>query len=144
MCLASCLNHRDINNTVYCQADSEISEFPDSSFFSDITCMYHYKDKVYILDRKRGDVVALSEDFNTMKYVCRHGGTPYETVWPFTFNEKSYLKKLHSKLLYLTKTTFFTIKVEDYLLLHVVILILNSIRRLESTSKLLMSHMFLL
>lgn len=86
LCFASCLNHKDITNTVYCQVDSEISEFPDSSFFSDITCMYHYKDKVYILDRKRGDVVALSEDFNTMKYICRHGEAPNETVWPFTFN----------------------------------------------------------
>ena len=54
LCFASCLNHRDITNTVYCQVDSEISEFPDSSFFSDITCMYHYKDKVYILDKNEG------------------------------------------------------------------------------------------
>ena len=86
LCLVSCRNNKGVGNIICCQAESAITEFPDSSFFSDITCMLHHQDKVYVLDKKRGDIVALNEDFSTMGYVSHHGEAPYETVWPFTFN----------------------------------------------------------
>ena len=37
------------------------------------------------LDKKRGDIVALSDNLKKMEYISRHGEAPYETVNPFTF-----------------------------------------------------------
>ena len=74
------------NSVFYCQVENKIEEYPDSSFFSNITCMNYDNGKLYVLDNKRGDIVELNDDLNKMKYVSRHGEAPYETVMPFTFS----------------------------------------------------------
>lgn len=77
---------RKNNGVFYCQVENKIEEYPDSSFFSNITCMNYDDGKLYVLDNKRGDIVELNDDLNKMKYVSRHGEAPYETVMPFTFS----------------------------------------------------------
>lgn len=86
LCLSSCRNNKQDNHFIFCQIESQIEEFPDSSFFSDIMYMSYYNNNIYILDKKRGDIVALSDDLERMEYVSKHGEAPYETVWPFSFN----------------------------------------------------------
>lgn len=83
---SSCNNKEKNSNLMYCQSEIQIEEYPDSSFFSDITCMTYYKNKIYVLDKKRGDIVALSDNLKEIEYVSKHGEAPYETTWPFTFN----------------------------------------------------------
>lgn len=77
---------RKNNGVFYCQVENKIEEYPDSSFFSNITCMNYDDGKLYVLDNKRGDIVELNDDLNKMKYVSRHGEAPYETVMPFAFS----------------------------------------------------------
>ncbi|WP_431422737.1 hypothetical protein [Bacteroides hominis] len=86
LCFSSCNNKEKNCSLMYCQPEIEIEEYPDSSFFSNITCMTYYKNKIYVLDKKRGDIVALSDNLKEMEYVSKHGEAPYETTWPFTFN----------------------------------------------------------
>lgn len=86
LCFSSCNNKEKNRNLMYCQSEIKIEEYPDSSFFSNITCMTYYKNKIYVLDKKRGDIVALSDNLKEMEYVSKHGEAPYETTWPFTFN----------------------------------------------------------
>lgn len=84
--LASCQHPNKVDKEIFCQAESQIEEYPDSSFFSDITCMLHDGKRIYVLDKKRGDIVSLSDDLKTMEYISHHGEAPYETTWPLTFN----------------------------------------------------------
>lgn len=86
LCFSSCGQKKKNINLVHCQSEFTIDEYPDSSFFSNITCMAYYKDKIYVLDKKRGDIVALSDNLKKIEYVSKHGEAPYETTWPFTFN----------------------------------------------------------
>lgn len=83
-CISSCWNNKEKSDLIYCQIESQIAEYPDSSFFSNVTCLTYYNNKIYVLDKKRGDIVALSDDLEKMEYVSRHGEAPYETVSPFT------------------------------------------------------------
>lgn len=85
MCFSSCQKNNKEVDLVYCQVESSIEEYPDSSFFSDITCMTYCDGKIYVQDRTRGDIVALSDDFTKMEYVCRHGEAPYEVIYPAAF-----------------------------------------------------------
>lgn len=84
ICFCSCWDKKD-SNILYCQVESQIDEYPDSSFFSKVTCMTYDNGKLYVLDKKRGDIVELSDDLKNMNYVCRHGEAPYETVMPLSF-----------------------------------------------------------
>lgn len=85
LCLYSCLN-KNRGNVSYCEVVKSIEEYPDSSFFMSIKCMEYSDGRLYILDEKRGDVVALDSNLSTMKYISRHGEAPYETVMPLTFS----------------------------------------------------------
>lgn len=75
------------NNNIY-EMDIEfvdrITEFPDSSFFSDVRMMEYENGKIYLLDVKRGDLVALSEDFKQMNVVAPH--SEIDLVMPVSFN----------------------------------------------------------
>lgn len=82
---SACSNSKQESDLIYCQIESQITEYPDSSFFSNITCMTYYNDKLYVLDRKRGDIVALNNDLTKVEYISRHGEAPYETISPLTF-----------------------------------------------------------
>lgn len=44
-----------------------LTEYPDSSFFSAITHMECHDDILFLLDKKRGDVVSINEEFSTFK-----------------------------------------------------------------------------
>ncbi len=84
LCLHACRDKKS-GSILHCQVENQIEEYPDSSFFSNITCMTYNNGKLYVLDKKRGDIVELSDDLKKMKYVSRHGEAPYETVMPVTF-----------------------------------------------------------
>lgn len=84
LCLLACRDKKS-GSILHCQVENQIEEYPDSSFFSNITCMTYNNGKLYVLDKKRGDIVELSDDLKNVKYVSRHGEAPYETVMPVTF-----------------------------------------------------------
>lgn len=64
-----------------------ITEFPDSSFFSDVRMMEYENGKIYLLDAKRGDLVALTEDFENVKIAAPH--SEIDLVMPGTFKVKN-------------------------------------------------------
>lgn len=49
-----------------------ITEFPDSSFFSDVRMMEYEDGKVYLLDYQRAEILSLTEDFKQMEIVAPH------------------------------------------------------------------------
>jgi hypothetical protein len=55
-----------------------ITEFPDSSFFSEISCMQFYNDHIYILDKNRRDVVQLDTTLTKMSVIGSGGPGPKE------------------------------------------------------------------
>lgn len=61
-----------------------ITEFPDSSFFSDIRMMQYENGMIYLLDAKRGDLVSLTEDLKQLKIVAPH--SEIDLVMPASFN----------------------------------------------------------
>ncbi len=100
LCLCGCRDSKESNTIYHCQVESQIEEYPDSGFFSNITCMTYSNGKVYALDKKRGDIVELTEDLKNMRYVCKHGEAPYETIMPLTFdvlNDTVYVVDLGTK-----------------------------------------------
>lgn len=78
-------SEKNKDRLIHCQLEKQIEEYPDSSFFSQVNCMNYYNDNIYILDEKRGDIVALSSDLKNIKYITKHGEAPYETLFPVTF-----------------------------------------------------------
>lgn len=76
-------NLKDLNF----QFIERITEFPDSSFFSDIRMMEYENGKIYLLDAKRGDLVALSEDFKKIEISAPH--SEIDLVMPGTFKVKN-------------------------------------------------------
>lgn len=84
-CMYSCQVRKN-TNIHYSKVETQIEEYPDSSYFSEISNIIYDNSKLYILDSKRGDIVELSDDFKTMNYVSHHGEAPYETIMPLTFN----------------------------------------------------------
>ena len=92
-CFCSCSS--DKKNTLE-ELDVEfverITEFPDSSFFSDVRMMEYENGRIYLLDAKRGDLVALTEDLKQMKIVAPH--SEIDLVMPASFdvdNDTAYI-----------------------------------------------------
>lgn len=63
-----------------------ITEFPDSSFFSDVRKAECVNGKIYLLDVQRGDIVGLTEDFKQMEIVAPH--SEIDLVMPSSFTMK--------------------------------------------------------
>lgn len=60
-----------------------LTEFPDSSFFSGITHAECHDDRIYLMDKERGDVIALTEDFKQMECIAPH--SEVDLVMPVSF-----------------------------------------------------------
>lgn len=61
-----------------------ITEFPDSSFFSDIRMMEYDNGKIYLLEPKRGELVSLTEDFKQLNIEAPH--SEIDLMMPASFN----------------------------------------------------------
>lgn len=96
-----CSCHKEVRFKSYqCQTDRSIQMYPDSSFFSKINCMQYCRGKLYLLDKKRGDVVWVDEDLSRMGGVAQHGVAPDELVMPLEFmtlNDTIYVLDFGSK-----------------------------------------------
>lgn len=60
-----------------------MTEFPDSSFFSIITHAEYHDGRIYLMDKNRGDLIALTEDFKQMECIAPHSET--DLVMPNSF-----------------------------------------------------------
>lgn len=61
------------------ECDKEIQTFSDSSFFSDIACIQiDGRKDVYVLDRKRSQIIRLNKDLNLISTIGQKGRGPQE------------------------------------------------------------------
>jgi len=67
------------------ELSSFIEEYPDSSFFSNIKCMYFYKNFIYALDVNRRDIAVFDENFENFHLIGNPGEGPKEFTYPFIF-----------------------------------------------------------
>lgn len=83
--LAACHPHRDNVELVTLNYNlvERLTEFPDSSFFSEITHAEYHDGRIYLMDKKRGDLLALSEDFKQMECIAPH--SEVDLVMPISF-----------------------------------------------------------
>ena len=70
-----------------CTLLHSLTEYPDSTFFSEISCLYHHKGKLYAFDQARGDVAVWNgtDSDSTFYTVGTHGEGPEELAYPVTF-----------------------------------------------------------
>lgn len=90
--LSSC-RHEDSLEIIQCEVLSAFNEYPDSSFFADISSMHYQGGNLYLFDRKRGDVAVKNTTDNTFFTVGQIGQGPLELVNPttFTVSENGYI-----------------------------------------------------
>ncbi|NDV46523.1 hypothetical protein D0T49_05635 [Paludibacter sp. 221] len=67
------------------QKIDEIEDYPDSSLFIGATSMYSANDKIYILDKSRGDVASFDENFEEFNVFGKFGMGPEELNIPTGF-----------------------------------------------------------
>lgn len=82
--LFSCREAKEIREIHY-KVDASITEFPDSSFFSDIKDMQYENDRIYALDASRRDIVVFDENFGNFHAVGTPGPGPEELIEPYKF-----------------------------------------------------------
>lgn len=71
---------------VDCQLVASYSQFSDSSFFKNISCMAYGNGRLYMFDRDRGDVVAWGMKTDSSFYAIGSiGGAPHELIYPIGF-----------------------------------------------------------
>ena len=68
--------------------DKFITEYPDSSFFSNIDCMQYYEGNIYILDVERRDIMILDTIFNKISLIGQGGRGTKELTVPVSFHIK--------------------------------------------------------
>jgi hypothetical protein len=62
----------------YCEVDTVIYMYPDSSIFGNTICMQYFNNKIYVLDVEQKQVSVFSENFDTVFFIGRSGGGPGE------------------------------------------------------------------
>jgi hypothetical protein len=62
----------------YCEVDTVIGMYRDSSFFGFISCMQYFDNKIYALDVEQKQVSVFSENFDTLFFIGRSGHGPGE------------------------------------------------------------------
>ena len=83
--MSSCIPNKDkVLVELNVEFVERITEFPDSSFFSDVRMMEYENGRIYLLDAKRGDLVSLTEDFKQMEIEAPH--SEIDLVMPVSFN----------------------------------------------------------
>lgn len=81
-----CRDDREVSVAVIeLTKSSDFTEYPDSSFFKDITCMSVNDGKLYMFDATRGDVAMWSKDDNRFLTFGGIGQGPREVANPKTF-----------------------------------------------------------
>lgn len=81
----SCVDDKNIVPRIDLSLHSDFTEYPDSSFFKDITCMSANDGKLYMFDATRGDVAMWSKDDNRFLTFGSIGQGPREVANPKTF-----------------------------------------------------------
>ena len=83
--LAACNPHKsDMElETMNYELVERLTEFPDSTFFTEITHAEYENGRIYLIDKKRGDVVALTEDFKQIECIAPH--SEIDLVMPIAF-----------------------------------------------------------
>ena len=81
-----CRDDREVSVAVIeLTKSSDFTEYPDSSFFKDITCMSVNDGKLYMFDATRGDVAMWSKNDNRFLTFGSIGQGPKEVARPTTF-----------------------------------------------------------
>jgi hypothetical protein len=62
----------------YCEPDTTINLYSDSSFFGHLSCMQYFNDKIYALDTKRKDIAVFNETFDSISFIGKQGHGPGE------------------------------------------------------------------
>jgi hypothetical protein len=62
----------------YCEVDTVIYTYTDSSIFGHISCMQHFKNRIYAVDVEQNQVSVFSENFDTVSFTGRFGRGPGE------------------------------------------------------------------
>lgn len=83
--LESCVDDKNIVPRIDLSLHSDFTEYPDSSFFKDITCMSVDDGKLYMLDVSRGDVAMWNRNDNSFLTFGGIGQGPREVANPKTF-----------------------------------------------------------
>lgn len=82
--ISSCQNE-DSLEIIQCEVLYAFNEYPDSTFFADISSMHYQDGSLYLFDRKRGDVAVKNTTDNTFFTAGQIGQGPLELVNPTTF-----------------------------------------------------------
>ena len=83
-CLYGCTKGQTIPEIKY-QILHSYTEYPDSSFFKEISCMYYEDGKLYTFDKSRGDVGIWGTESNIFYTVGKIGEGPAEASYPVGF-----------------------------------------------------------
>lgn len=68
-----------------CDLIRSFTEYPDSSYFKDISCIYYEKDQLYAFDKSRGDVAVLNMETNDFYTAGDIGEGPTQVSNPTSF-----------------------------------------------------------
>lgn len=84
LCLFMLFSCREEKKTreVYYTVNAAITEFPDSSFFSDIRDMVYENGRIYVLDVIRRDIAVFDENFDNFHTIGTPGSGPEDLVYP--------------------------------------------------------------
>ncbi|MDE5677449.1 hypothetical protein [Phocaeicola sp.] len=87
--LSAC-QHKGSLKIIPCEILSAFNEYPDSSFFSNISSMCYQEGYLYLFDTKRGDIAVKGIDKDSFFTIGQIGQAPFELANPttFTINEK--------------------------------------------------------
>ena len=84
--LVSCCQQETSLDFVQCEVLSSMEQYPDSSYFKEISCMYYQNNKLYLFDKSRGDVAVDAFSGNLFYTVGKIGQGPTEVAAPTGFS----------------------------------------------------------
>ena len=84
-CLLFGCQKKDSIDTIECNIISSFDQYPDSSYFKEISCIYYKDTKLYLFDKTRGDVAVKDLSKNTFYTVGKIGQGPSEVSSPTSF-----------------------------------------------------------
>ncbi|MBN2259665.1 MAG: hypothetical protein JW702_03935, partial [Clostridiales bacterium] len=76
--MASCQQNVSKIDEVVMKRDTLITQFSDSSYFSDIRSMYYYRDNIYLTDYQRSQIIKLNKSGEVIKCLSEKGMGPGE------------------------------------------------------------------
>ena len=83
--LSSCRQETSLD-VLQCEVLSSIEQYPDSSYFKEISCMYYQNNRLYLFDKSRGDVAVNDFSENLFYTIGKIGQGPTEVATPAGFS----------------------------------------------------------